>query len=401
MNPLTKRLCVLTIALCLSTLALVSMASAANESSTLPLASMMRPANEIQSPQFFDPQSSFVLQTTFTLTVSTIGAGTVAANPPGPSYAANTQVVLTATPNAGNNFLTWTGDFGSNDPTKPVITITMNANKSLTAIFVASGPPPPVVQYRLNIAIVPQTSAGRVDRVPSKDAYNQDEQVRLTAVANPGWQFKQWSGDATGTSNPVTVTMATTRSVAAEFQQLCYTLTVNKNPANVGTFSQNPAPNCNNGTQYLSGTAVVLTANQATGYTFSNWSGCDSASGVTCNVTMNATKSVTANYAPVTSSSASSSSASSSSAASSSAASSSAVSSSAASSSTTSSSAASSVQVLATITPLLGGVATVTPTPRPTSALPSTGLPLTWLIVGVVLVLIVVGARYLRQNSVS
>jgi hypothetical protein len=391
-------------------LALVSMASAANESSTLPLASMMRPANEIQSPQFFDPQSSFALQTTFTLTVNTIGAGTVAANPPGPSYAANTQVVLTATPNAGNNFLTWTGDFGSNDPTKPVITITMNANKSLTAVFVASGPPPPVVQYRLNIAIVPQTSAGRVDRVPSKDAYNQDEQVRLTAVANPGWQFKQWSGDATGTSNPVTVTMATTRSVAAEFQQLCYTLTVNKNPANVGTFSQNPAPNCNNGTQYLSGTAVVLTANQAPGYTFSNWSGCDAASGVTCNVTMNAAKSVTANYAPVTSSSTASSSSTvsssatsssaTSSATSSSATSSSVASSSAASSSTTSSSAASSVQVLATITPLLSGVATVTPTPRPTSALPSTGLPLTWLIVGVVLVLIVVGARYLRQNSV-
>lgn len=54
---------------------------------------------------------------------------------------------------------------------------------------------------------------------------------------------------------------------------------------------------------------------------------------------------------------------------------------------------------LVTITPLISGgtpVPTVTPPP---SSLPSTGLPLSWLVVGGVLMLIAVGARYLRGSS--
>jgi len=54
-----------------------------------------------------------------------------------------------------------------------------------------------------------------------------------------------------------------------------------------------------------------------------------------------------------------------------------------------------------TITPLSGGVvvATITSVPTPTSALPSTGLPLAWVIVAGVLILIAVGARHLRQSA--
>lgn len=56
---------------------------------------------------------------------------------------------------------------------------------------------------------------------------------------------------------------------------------------------------------------------------------------------------------------------------------------------------------VATITPLLGGVAaTATSTPIPQSALPKTGgSPFTWIAVGLVLVLIVFGARVLRQTT--
>ena len=76
----------------------------------------------------------------------------------------------------------------------------------------------------------------------------------------------------------------------------CYTLSTNVNPGGSGTVSPSSSPNCNNGTQYTSGTNVSLTASAASGYSFSNWSGCDSTSGNTCNVTMNSSKSVTANF---------------------------------------------------------------------------------------------------------
>lgn len=55
-----------------------------------------------------------------------------------------------------------------------------------------------------------------------------------------------------------------------------------------------------------------------------------------------------------------------------------------------------------TITPLGGGtIVTAAPTITPTSssALPATGLPLTWIVLGGALVLIAVGARYLRASS--
>lgn len=54
--------------------------------------------------------------------------------------------------------------------------------------------------------------------------------------------------------------------------------------------------------QYNSGTVVTLSPVAKAGYSFQSWSGCDSVSGNNCIVTMNASKTVTANFAPVNSS---------------------------------------------------------------------------------------------------
>ena len=51
---------------------------------------------------------------------------------------------------------------------------------------------------------------------------------------------------------------------------------------------------------YDSGTSVTLTASAASGSTFGGWSGCDTPSGTTCTVTMNAAKSITAIFNPAT-----------------------------------------------------------------------------------------------------
>ncbi len=73
---------------------------------------------------------------TLTVTVSPTGAGTVSLNPAGGTYTAGTQVTLTATANTGYTFSSWSGDLtGTQNPA----TITMNSNKSVTAIFTTSG----------------------------------------------------------------------------------------------------------------------------------------------------------------------------------------------------------------------------------------------------------------------
>src|SRR5207244_2752491 len=77
------------------------------------------------------------------------------------------------------------------------------------------------------------------------------------------------------------------------------TLTVTKAGSGSGTVTSNPAGiNCGStcSGSYASGTAVTLTATPAGGSAFASWSGCDSMSGNTCSVTMNAARSVTAAF---------------------------------------------------------------------------------------------------------
>jgi uncharacterized repeat protein (TIGR02543 family) len=69
------------------------------------------------------------------LTVSVTGSGSVTKSPDAPSYAPGTLVTLTATPATGYTFTGWTGDLaGTANPT----TITMDADKTVTATFTSS-----------------------------------------------------------------------------------------------------------------------------------------------------------------------------------------------------------------------------------------------------------------------
>ena len=80
------------------------------------------------------------VQDTYTLTVNITGQGSVALNPPGGSYLSGTTVTLTATPVAGWTFDRWEGALtGSTNPT----TLLMNANKTVTAVFLNVPPNAP------------------------------------------------------------------------------------------------------------------------------------------------------------------------------------------------------------------------------------------------------------------
>jgi len=75
---------------------------------------------------------------TYTLTTSVSGSGSVSRNPDAASYASGTVVTLTATPASGYQFTGWSGDLSTTaNPT----TITMDANKSVTASFSSTGTP--------------------------------------------------------------------------------------------------------------------------------------------------------------------------------------------------------------------------------------------------------------------
>jgi len=59
---------------------------------------------------------------------------------------------------------------------------------------------------------------GGVAKNPDLPTYNANTVVSLTAVPNAGYVFANWSGDASGTANPLSVTMNGNKNITANFQ---------------------------------------------------------------------------------------------------------------------------------------------------------------------------------------
>jgi hypothetical protein len=122
--------------------------------------------------------------------------------------------------------------------------------------------------------------------------------VTLTAVAASGSILTGWTGCDTTSGATCTVTVGAARAVTATFARV-YTLTVQKSGIGSGTVTSSPAgiscgSNCS--AAFISGTKVTLTATPSMLTIFTGWSGCDSTSGNTCTVNMNAARSVTAGF---------------------------------------------------------------------------------------------------------
>ena len=150
--------------------------------------------------------------------------------------------------------------------------------------------------YNLNTSVNP-IGSGNITASPPPNCgggqYTAGAQVQLTANPASGYNFSHWSGDASSSANPITVTMDGNKLVTASFTQPCYSLSTSVSPS--GSVSVDPSPNCGSD-QYTAGTQVQLTANPPPGYNFSHWSGDASGSANPTTVTMDGDKSVTANF---------------------------------------------------------------------------------------------------------
>jgi len=80
----------------------------------------------------------------------------------------------------------------------------------------ACGVSVPSGNFTLTAAASP-TSGGDVTRSPNSTSYAPGTSVQVTATAKSGWKFDGWSGDATGTTSPLTVTMNANKTVTALF----------------------------------------------------------------------------------------------------------------------------------------------------------------------------------------
>src|SRR5665648_675634 len=226
---------------------------------------------------------------TLTMAVNPSGGGTTSpAVGAHPGYAENQVVNINATPASGYHFVNWTGAVtGSVNPT----TVTMDANKTVTANFELDA----ATYYTLTMAVNPSGGGTTSPAVGAHPGYAENQVVNINATPASGYHFVNWTGDVANlNSASTTVTMNANKTVTANFEldAETYALTMAVNPSGGGTTS--PEVGAHPG--YAASQVVDITATPATGYHFVNWTGAVTGSVNPTTVTMDANKTVTANF---------------------------------------------------------------------------------------------------------
>ena len=113
------------------------------------------------------------------------------------------------------------------------------------------------------IAVSADPSAG--GNVTGGGTYNSGQNCTVTASANTGYTFTNWTenGNVVSTSASYTFTVNNNRNLVAHFQLQSYNITVSADPTTGGSVS--------GGGTYNSGQSCTVHATANTGYTFVNW----------------------------------------------------------------------------------------------------------------------------------
>jgi alpha-tubulin suppressor-like RCC1 family protein len=232
--------------------------------------------------------------------LSGAGSGSVTSNPTGISCAADcselydvgTTVVLTATPDAQSTFHSWSGCDAVSGQT---CTVTVNAATTVTATFDPKTFPLTVLKTGAGGGGVASDPAGISCGADCSESYDVGTTVVLTATPDAQSTFHGWSGCDAVSGQTCTVTVNASTTVTATFDLKTFPLTVLKNGGGgVTAAGIQCAPDCSE--SYAAGTTVVLTATPDARSTFHGWTGCDTVSGPTCTVTVNAATTVTATF---------------------------------------------------------------------------------------------------------
>ena len=215
----------------------------------------------------------------YTLTVNTTTGGTAEG---GGVFDCGTTVEITATPESDcYDFVNWTGDAVADDEAM-VTDILVDGDKTVQANFVQ-------VLYTLGVTAAP-TEGGIVTGAGD---YCRNSVQDVTATANTGWEFVDWTGDvADSGAASTTVTMDGAKAVVANFIPLgdMCELTVDADPVMGGIVTGDGL--------YLCDDDAAITATATGCYEFDHWTGDGIAdpNSASTTVTVDVDKTVTAHF---------------------------------------------------------------------------------------------------------
>ena len=197
------------------------------------------------------------LTSKITLYSDPVGVGTLTADGKtgGGDFAQCDTIIISAEPTGCYTFEHWTEN-GSIFKTTPTFELAMNEfNRTFVAHF---------TQKHINVSVRANPEEGGL---ASGGATNLPcgEQIQLTAIANNGWHFVNWTlnGNVLSTSDDFLYTTTEAGEVVANFAKNQYTITVAANPTNLGAVT--------GGGNYDFNEEATVIATAKTGYMFVNW----------------------------------------------------------------------------------------------------------------------------------
>ena len=225
-------------------------------------------------------------QVTITLSQNNPMYGSVAG---GGVYTIGDNVTVTATPSAGYQFSKWINSASVTVSTDNPYTFVASTDTALQAVFVSAA----ATTYDVVVTVNDST----MGTATGSGTYTAGDVVVMTATANPGYHFVNWTQNNTvlSTNNPFSMS-ATSNTAAypiiANFEAdmvetPTYTVTVNVNDAAMGHVDGVPTAAVD------SGAVVNLTAVPESGYHFVSWSNGLTTAAISITVTSDTTVTAT------------------------------------------------------------------------------------------------------------
>lgn len=173
----------------------------------------------------------------------------------GGTYNQGQSCTVHATANSGYTFVNWTEN-GTQVSTNANYTFTVTGNRNLVANFQAQPQ-----QYTISVSASPNNGGN----VTGGGTYQQGQTCTVSATANSGYTFVNWTENGTQVStNPnYTFTVTNSRNLVAHFTTQGYVITAIADPTNGGLVTGSGG--------YNYGETCTLTATPNTGYTFQRW----------------------------------------------------------------------------------------------------------------------------------
>jgi uncharacterized repeat protein (TIGR02543 family) len=141
------------------------------------------------------------------------------------------------------------------------------ADSTLASTSVAlTGAATVTANFSINVhTLTVNATNGTVAKNPDQSSYIHGTSVQLTATPLTGYIFTGWSGNISGSTNPITISTDSNMTITATFAINTYSLSVNAGTGgSISTPASSPAT-------VNHGAITAITAVPQTGYTFAKW----------------------------------------------------------------------------------------------------------------------------------